>query len=123
MIRRAPRSTRTDALFPYETLFRSVAHTVLYALRAGGFEARHCLPGQEALRAAGERVHDLAILDVGLPDIGGFALCRELRRERDLPVIFLTARGAEADRVLGLELGADDYVEIGRASCRERVCQ
>src|SRR3546814_6560632 len=101
----------------------AIADTGLDALRAEGFEARHCLTGQEALRAAGERVHDLAILDVGLPDIGGFALCRELRRERDLPVIFLTARGAEADRVLGLELGADDYVEIGRASCRERVCQ
>src|SRR3546814_4190989 len=63
----------------------AIADTVLYALRAEGFEARHCLTGQEALRAAGERVHDLAILDVGLPDIGGFALCRELRRERDLP--------------------------------------
>ncbi|MCP2789035.1 response regulator, partial [Salmonella enterica subsp. enterica serovar Typhimurium] len=52
----------------------------------------------------------LAILDVGLPDITGFALCRELRRERDLPVIFLTAHEAEAERVLGFELGADDYV-------------
>src|SRR3546814_8590668 len=83
------------------------ADTLRYARRAEGFEARHCLTGQEALRAAGERVHALAILDVGLPDIGGFALCRELRRERDLPVIFLTARDAEADRVLGLELGAD----------------
>src|SRR3546814_11167377 len=49
----------------------AIADTVLYALRAEGFEARHCLTGQEALRAAGERVHDLAILDVGLPDIGG----------------------------------------------------
>src|SRR3546814_795852 len=88
----------------------AIADTVLYALRAEGFEGRHGLTGQEALRAAGERVHDLAILDVGLPDIGGFALCRELRRERDLPVIFLTARDAEADRVLGLELGDDDYV-------------
>src|SRR5690606_20593090 len=88
----------------------AIADTVLYALRAEGFEARHCLTGAEALQAAGEAVHDLAILDVGLPDIGGFALCRELRRDRGLPVIFLTARGADADRVLGLELGADDYV-------------
>src|SRR3546814_19969459 len=74
------------------------------------------------MRAAGERVHDLAILDVGLPDIGGFALCRELRRERDLPVIFLTARDAEADRVLGLELGADDYV-VKPFSPRELVAR
>src|SRR5690606_33654877 len=88
----------------------AIADTVLYALRAEGFAARHCLTGQEALRAAEEDIHDLAILDVGLPDIGGFALCRGLRRDRDLPVIFLTARDAEAGRVLGLELGADDYV-------------
>src|SRR3546814_1650280 len=59
----------------------AIADTVLYPLRAEGFEARHCLTGQEALRAAGERVHDLAIRDVGLPDTGGFARCRALRRE------------------------------------------
>lgn len=100
----------------------AIADTVLYALRAEGFEARHCLTGQEALRAAREHAHDLAILDVGLPDIGGFALCRELRRERDLPVIFLTARDAEADRVLGLELGADDYV-VKPFSPRELVAR
>src|SRR5690606_5412024 len=100
----------------------AIADTVLYALRAEGFEARHCLTGAEALQAAGEAVHDLAILDVGLPDIGGFALCRELRRDRDLPVIFLTARGADADRVLGLELGADDYV-VKPFSPRELVAR
>lgn len=100
----------------------AIADTVLYALRADGFEAEHCLTGQDALRAARERRHDLAILDVGLPDIGGFALCRELRRGRDLPVIFLTARDAEADRVLGLELGADDYV-VKPFSPRELVAR
>ena len=88
----------------------AIAETVLYALRAEGFEAVHCLTGGEALRRARELAFDLAVLDVGLPDIGGFALCRELRREADLPVIFLTAQGAEADRILGLEIGADDYV-------------
>jgi two-component system, OmpR family, catabolic regulation response regulator CreB len=100
----------------------AIADTVLYALRAGGFDAQHCLTGQDALRAARGQHHDLAILDVGLPDIGGFALCRELRRERDLPVIFLTARDAEADRVLGLELGADDYV-VKPFSPRELVAR
>jgi len=100
----------------------AIADTVLYALRGEGFDARHCLTGQDALRAAREGHHDLAILDVGLPDIGGFALCRELRRERDLPVIFLTARDAEADRVLGLELGADDYV-VKPFSPRELVAR
>jgi len=87
-----------------------IADTVAYALREDGFDVRHCLTAGDALRAAGETPFDLAILDVGLPDLGGFALCRELRRGRDLPVIFLTAHAAEAERVLGFELGADDYV-------------
>ena len=88
----------------------AIAGTVEFALRAEGFETAHALTGQAALALARGTPFDLAILDVGLPDIGGFALCRELRRVRDLPVIFLTARDAEADRVLGLEIGADDYV-------------
>jgi two-component system catabolic regulation response regulator CreB len=87
-----------------------IADTVAYALREDGFDVRHCLTAGDALRAAGETPFDLAILDVGLPDLGGFALCRELRRGGDLPVIFLTAHAAEAERVLGFELGADDYV-------------
>jgi two-component system catabolic regulation response regulator CreB len=88
----------------------AIAQTIEFALREDGFESAHALTGRDALRLAATTTFDLAILDVGLPDIGGFALCRELRRGRDLPVIFLTARDAEADRVLGLELGADDYV-------------
>ena len=100
----------------------AIADTVLYALRAEGFEAFHCLTGQDALRSARTVAHDLAILDIGLPDIGGFALCRELRRMHDLPVIFLTARDAEMDRVLGLELGADDYV-VKPFSPRELVAR
>jgi two-component system, OmpR family, catabolic regulation response regulator CreB len=93
----------------------AIADTVLYALRQEGFEVAHCLAGGEALRRARAEPFDLAILDVGLPDIGGFALCRELRRLAteaggDLPVIFLTAHDAEAERILGLEIGADDYV-------------
>lgn len=88
----------------------AIAQTVEFALRADGFDTAHALTGREALQLAASGAFDLAILDVGLPDIGGYALCRELRRGRDLPVIFLTARDAEADRVLGLELGADDYV-------------
>jgi two-component system catabolic regulation response regulator CreB len=88
----------------------AIAQTVEFALRADGFTTAHALTGRDALRMVGVEAFDLAILDVGLPDIGGFALCRELRRGRDLPVIFLTARDAEAERVLGLEIGADDYV-------------
>ena len=88
----------------------AIAETVLYALRAAGFAAEHCLTGADALREATRAGYDLAVLDIGLPDIDGFALCRELRRGRDLPVIFLTARDSEAERILGLEIGADDYV-------------
>ena len=88
----------------------AIAGTVLYALREEGYEATHCLTAGEALAQAATSGFDLAILDVGLPDLGGFALCRRLREGRDLPVIFLTARQDEADRILGFELGADDYV-------------
>jgi two-component system, OmpR family, catabolic regulation response regulator CreB len=93
----------------------AIAETVLYALRMEGFEAQHCLTGGEALREARNTHYDLAVLDVGLPDIGGFALCREMRRIKsidghELPVIFLTAHDAEAERILGLEIGADDYI-------------
>jgi len=88
----------------------AIAQTIEFALRADGFESAHALTGHDALRLAATTTFHLAILDIGLPDIGGFALCRELRRGRDLPVIFLTAHDAEAERVLGLELGADDYV-------------
>jgi len=86
------------------------AETVPSRLGSEGCPASNCRPGGEALRRLREQHFDLAVLDVGLPDIGGFALCRELRRESALPVIFLTAQGAEADRLLGLEIGADDYV-------------
>ncbi|TWI03420.1 two-component system catabolic regulation response regulator CreB [Luteimonas cucumeris] len=88
----------------------AIADAVLYALRSEGFVVEHCLLGGEVaprLRAGGV---DLLLLDVGLPDISGFDVCRQLRGFSDLPVIFLTARNDEIDRVLGLELGADDYV-------------
>lgn len=88
----------------------AIADTVLYALRADGHEVDHCLLGRDALQRGRGAPYDLAILDVGLPDIDGFALCRELRGARPLPVIFVTAHGAEAERILGLEMGADDYV-------------
>ena len=89
---------------------RAIADTVVYALREEGHAATHCLTAGDALRAADADTFDLAILDVGLPDLGGFALCAKLREGRDLPVIFLTARQEEADRIRGFELGADDYV-------------
>jgi len=87
-----------------------IADAVLYALRSEGFEASHCLLGGTGLERLAAGGIDLVVLDVGLPDRNGFEVCRELRRSSDVPVIFLTARSGEIDRVVGLELGADDYM-------------
>lgn len=88
----------------------AIADAVMYALRSEGFVVEHCLLGGEVLPRVRAGGVDLLLLDVGLPDISGFEVCRNLRGFSDLPVIFLTARNDEIDRVLGLELGADDYV-------------
>lgn len=88
----------------------AIAETVVYALQADGHTVRHCLDGQQARAAVRDAAFDLAILDVGLPDVSGFALCGELRRTAPLPVMFLTAQAAESERVLGFDLGADDYI-------------
>jgi two-component system, OmpR family, catabolic regulation response regulator CreB len=86
-----------------------IADTIRYALSSEGFEPVWCSTGAAALEAStGDCV--LAILDVGLPDINGFELFKQLQRTHEIPVVFLTARGDEIDRVVGLELGADDYV-------------
>ena len=88
----------------------AIADTVLYALRAEGYVAEHTLLGGTVAPRVKRGGVDLVLLDVGLPDRSGFDVCRELRAASDVPVVFLTARGDEVDRVLGLELGADDYV-------------
>lgn len=88
----------------------AIADTLLYALRSEGYAASHCALGREALERLRDEGADVVVLDVGLPDLGGFEVCRQLRTFSQVPVIFLTARNDEFDRVLGLELGADDYV-------------
>ncbi|HOX06274.1 MAG TPA: two-component system response regulator CreB [Planctomycetota bacterium] len=88
----------------------AIAETITYALSTEGFEPVWKATGREGLAALAAGGADLVILDVMLPDLGGFEVCREIRRSSSVPVIFLTARGAEVDRVVGLELGADDYV-------------
>jgi len=87
-----------------------IARMVGSYLEASGFEAALAFDGLAALAAFRERKPDLAVLDISMPGLDGLELAREIRRYSDLPVIFLTARAEEADRVLGLELGADDYV-------------
>ena len=87
-----------------------IADTLQYALRTEGFEPVWCGTGEEALASARAEPPALVILDVGLPDTSGFEVFKRLRAVSDVPVVFLTARSDEIDRVVGLELGADDYI-------------
>lgn len=80
------------------------------AVERAGFTAATVADGQAALVAARRDAPDLMVLDIGLPEMDGFEVCRRLRATSDLPVLFLTARDDEVDRIVGLELGADDYV-------------
>ncbi|WP_332740175.1 two-component system response regulator CreB [Hydrogenophaga sp.] len=89
---------------------QAIADTLLYALQSEGFEVQHVRLAGHALEAFRAQAPDLAILDVGVPDGNGFDVCRAMRKTSDMPIVFLTARHEEIDRVLGLELGADDYV-------------
>lgn len=88
----------------------AIADTLIYALKTEGFTPVHCLTGSEGREALEKHGPDLVILDVGLPDCNGFDWCKELRGHSSVPVLFLTARNSEIDRVVGLEIGGDDYV-------------
>lgn len=87
-----------------------IADTLVYAFETECFEVTHVLTGAEALAAFAREPGDLVVLDIGLPDMTGLDVCRRLRETSTVPVLFLTARNAEVDRILGLELGGDDYV-------------
>ncbi|MGW2560400.1 response regulator transcription factor [Streptomyces sp. NPDC001514] len=88
----------------------TVAEVVTGYLERAGFAVQRAADGPQALRAAGERRPDLVVLDLMLPGMDGLEVCRRLRGQGAVPVIMLTARGDEDDRILGLEIGADDYV-------------
>ncbi len=88
----------------------AIADTLLYALTGEGFAARRVAVAAQALELLRGGGIDFVILDVGLPDMTGFEACKQLRRFSNVPVMFLTARAEEVDRVVGLEIGADDYV-------------
>ncbi|HWB69543.1 MAG TPA: response regulator transcription factor [Solirubrobacterales bacterium] len=88
----------------------SISQPFAEALRRAGFEAILTGTAAGALRLADSEEPDLVLLDLGLPDGDGRDVCRELRRHSDVPILMLTARGTELDRIVGLELGADDYV-------------
>src|SRR6187397_3373474 len=112
------RPKRTILLVEDETSIRDPLADVL---RSEGFDTLVAGTVAEALEQA-RRDPDLVLLDVMLPDGSGFDVCRELRQRSQVPIIMLTARGEEADRVVGLELGADDYI-VKPFSAREVVAR
>ena len=87
-----------------------IVNMLAYNLKQANYEVLIARDGEEALQLARREQPDLIILDIMLPKLDGLDVCRTLRRERDVPIIMLTARDDEIDRVVGLELGADDYV-------------
>ena len=101
---------------------RVVTEVVERYLQREGYEVSLASDGAEALRVAQEWVPDLVVLDLMLPTVDGLEVCRRLRGESSTPIIMLTARGEETDRVVGLELGADDYI-VKPFSPRELVAR
>jgi len=101
---------------------RPLADVVEYALRRGGFAVVHAASLSAARAALEGQAVDLVVLDLGLPDGDGLDLCRELRQRSRLPILILSSRDEEVDRVLGLEIGADDYV-VKPFSPRELVAR
>ncbi len=89
---------------------RVVTEVVEKYLRLEGYDVTAASDGEEALRLAQEWAPDLIVLDLMLPKLDGLEVCRRLRRDSEVPIIMLTARGDPTDRIVGLELGADDYV-------------
>src|SRR5688500_18635818 len=87
-----------------------ISDVLEYALKAECYEVQTAQRGREAIESAKRASPGLIVLDVGLPDIDGFEVCRTVRTFSDVPVIFLTSRSDEIDRVVGLEIGGDDYV-------------
>jgi two-component system response regulator VicR len=99
-----------------------IVDLLAYNLRRANYQVLIARDGECALAVARREQPDLIILDLMLPGIDGLEVCRALRRERDVPIIMLTARDAEIDRVVGLELGADDYV-VKPFSVRELIAR
>ena len=89
---------------------QSIQTLLSYPLRKEGYEVVSALDGEQALARAQEQAFDVIVLDVMLPKLDGFEVCRQLRARSGVPIIMLTAKTEEFDTVLGLELGADDYI-------------
>ena len=89
---------------------QSIQTLLSYPLRKDGYDVVHAADGREALDRFDEQTFDLVVLDVMLPKVDGLEVCRRLRSRSAVPIIMLTARSEEIDKVVGLELGADDYI-------------
>ncbi len=89
---------------------KAIADTLTYALGLEHYQTQWVSCGEQAICAVRDNAFDGVILDVGLPDINGFDVLKAIRQFSDIPVLFLTARNEEIDRILGLEMGADDYI-------------
>ena len=100
----------------------NLRHTLSYTLRQEGYEVAAAADGEEGLALVASAKPDLVILDVMLPKIDGFEVCRRIRRSSRVPVLMLTARDTELDKVVGLEIGADDYL-VKPFSMRELIAR
>ncbi|MBS9777256.1 MAG: two-component system response regulator CreB [Gammaproteobacteria bacterium] len=89
---------------------KAIADTLLFALSSEHYQPAWVSSGEQAVSSCETEHYDCVILDVGLPDINGFDVLKRIRQYSDVPVLFLTARSDEIDRILGLEMGADDYI-------------
>jgi len=87
-----------------------IRDVVRFAFEKTGMTISIAQDGREALRQFDRNVHDLVVLDIGMPEMDGLEVCRQIRKNADTPILFLSARDEEIDRVLGLEIGGDDYV-------------
>jgi two-component system OmpR family response regulator len=87
-----------------------IRQLLVFALAKAGLETREAADGEEALAAVEARTPDLVVLDINMPRMSGLEVCRRLRARGELPILFLSSRDDEIDRVIGIELGADDYV-------------
>jgi len=87
-----------------------ISDVLEYALKAEGYDVQKTQRGRDAIEMAKISSPALIVLDVGLPDLDGFEVCRAIRKFSEVPIIFLTSRSDEIDRVVGLEIGGDDYV-------------
>jgi DNA-binding response OmpR family regulator len=89
---------------------QTLVETLEYSLRRQGYEVFTALDGRAALEAAARHTPDMVVLDIMLPGLDGFEICRILRQDTNAPILMLTARSEEIDKIVGLEMGADDYL-------------